>query len=168
MCSASPAIGSGGGSSTPSARIFVFQIRDQRLGFRGAAVLLQPARRFRQAAADPPDHRRADRADDHHPAPAVEPENRLRHQLPGQERDDRHGGEHDELVIGEGRAALALRHQLRHIGVDVDQFDAEADAGDEPPQIDAFRRILKRHDEGADRVPQQREGEDRAAAEAVG
>ena len=123
---------------------------------------------FRQIPADPPNNGGADRADDHDPAPAVESEDGLRHQLPGQERHHRHRGEHDELVIGEGRPALFLRHQFGHIGIDVHQFDAEPDAGNEPPQIDALRRVLKRHDEGADRIPKEREGEDRTAAVPVG
>ena len=131
-------------------------------------MLRQPARRLGQPAADPPDDERADRADDHDPAPAVEAEDGARHQMPGQERDDRHGRIHDELVVGEGGPALLLRHQLGDIGVDVDQFDAKADAGDKPPQDDRLRRRLKRHDQRADRVPEQREGEDRAAAKAVG
>jgi hypothetical protein len=36
------------------------------------------------------------------------------------------------------------------------------------PEIDRFRRGLKRQDEGANRIPEQREGEDRAATQTVG
>jgi CHASE2 domain-containing sensor protein len=144
------------------------QIGDDFFGLRAAPMLFEPARRFRQIPANPPDNGGADRADDHHPAPAVEPEDGPRHQLPGQERHHRHCGEHDELIVGEGRPELLLRHQFGHIGIDIHQLDPEPDAGNEPPQIDALRRILKRHDQGADRIPEQREGEDRAAAESIG
>ena len=41
-------------------------------------------------------------------------------------------------------------------------------AGDEAPQIDAQRRAARRHHQRRNRIPQQREGEDGAAAVAVG
>ena len=169
MCSASPATSCGGGSSAPvSARTW----RSKSSTMRSASAIRPCCASQRgdsgRPAADPPDHERADRADDHHPAPAVEAEDRSRHQMPGEERDDRHGRIHDALVVGEGGPALLLGHQLGQIGVDVHQLDAEADAGDEPPQIDGLRRRLKRHDQRAGGIPEQREGEDRAAAEAVG
>ena len=44
----------------------------------------EPARRFGQAQPDPPDQHGAGRADDDHPAPAVEPQDGLRHQYPCQ------------------------------------------------------------------------------------
>src|SRR6202044_3983365 len=65
-------------------------------------------------------------------------------------------------------AALLLRHELREISIDVDQFDAKPDAGNEPPKVDGFRRLLKRHNERADRVPQQRKRKDQTPSEAVG
>jgi hypothetical protein len=67
-------------------------------------------------------------------APAVEqPEGRPRHEQPGEERDQRHGQELQKLVIGIGAAAMAARHQLRNIGVDRHQLDADADPSDETP-----------------------------------
>ena len=77
-----PSTVSGGGSSLPvSARILSLQLGDDPFGLGDAAVLREPARRFRQAAPDPPDHDRADRADNDDPAPAVEAEDRHRHQV---------------------------------------------------------------------------------------
>ena len=84
-------------------------------------------------------HERADRADQHHPAPAVEPERRRA--APAARRAARRPArpmKHDALVEGEGRPRMLLRHQFRDIGVDGHQFDADADAGDEAPQIDAM------------------------------
>src|ERR1700730_2149262 len=64
---------------------------------------------------------------------------------------------------------MAARHQLRHIGVDRHQLDADADAGDRAPKIDAEAGAWKSHDRGRDRIPDQRKGEeDRPAAIAVG
>ena len=128
----------------------------------------QPARRLRQPESDEPDHDGADRADQHHPAPAVEAERRRRHQQPGDERHDRHGEELEELVVGERAAAMGQRHQLGDIGIDRDQLDADADAGDEAPQVDAETGGLERHDRGGDRVPDQREREDGSPAVLVG
>ena len=128
----------------------------------------KPARTFGHAQTYPPDEDRPQGADQHDPAPALEPERRDRHQLPRQERDHRHGHELDRLIVGEGAAAMRFRHQLREIGVDRDQLDADADAGDEAPEIEPEGIGLERHDDARDRVPQQRQREDRAPAEAVG
>ena len=58
-------------------------------------------------------------------------------------------------------------HQFGKIGVDGDQFDAHADAGDEAPQVEAKCMVLERHDDAGDGVPEQRVSEDGAAAETV-
>ena len=63
---------------------------------------------------------------------------------------------------------MRLRDQLGDVGVDRHQFDADADAGDEAPEVDGEARGLERHDRGGDRVPDQREGEDGAPAVLVG
>ena len=54
---------------------------------------------------------------------------------------------------------MGQRDQLGDVGVDRHQLDADADAGDEAPQIDAEAGVLERHDRGGDRVPDQGEGE---------
>ena len=58
--------------------------------------------------------------------------------------------------------------QLGDVGVDRHQLHADADAGDEAPQVDAEAGGLERHDQRAGAVPEQREGEDEAAAVGVG
>jgi hypothetical protein len=84
----------------------------------------------------------------------------LRHEQIGDQGDDRDRAEHDGLIEGKRPAAHRLRHQLGEIGVDRDQFDADADACDQPPQVDAPARVLKRHHECCGAVPQHRIGED--------
>ena len=74
----------------------------------------------------------------------------------------------DHLVVGKGAAAERFRHELREIGVDGDELDADADTGDEAPEIEPEGIGLERHDDARHRVPQQREREDRAPAEAIG
>ncbi len=64
-------------------------------------------------------------------------ERRDGHQQECEERHDRHGEELEELVVGEGAAAMRPRHQFGNVGVDRHQLDADADAGDEAPEIDA-------------------------------
>ena len=89
-----------------------------------------------------PDHHAGGGADQHHPAPAVEPVGRDRHQPPGEERDDGNGDEHHRLVDREGAAAHPARHQFGDVGVDGDDLDADADAGDEAPQQHARRTVV--------------------------
>ena len=60
------------------------------------------------------------------------------------------------------------RDQLRDEGVDRHQLHADADAGDEAPQVDAEAGGLERHDQRAGGVPEQGEGEDEAPAIGVG
>ena len=135
---------------------------------RGRCLLRQPARAFGDAQADPPNEDRAGCSEQHHPAPAVQPERSARNQQPRQQRDHRHGAKLDGLVDGEGAAAQVGRHKFGKIGVDSDQFDAHADAGDEAPEVESEDIVLERHDDAGDGVPEQRVGEDGAAAEAVG
>ena len=61
-----------------------------------------------------------------------------------------------------------MRDQFGHIGIDGHQLYADADAGDEPPEIDAEAGRLERHDGSGDRVPDQREGEHGAPPIVVG
>ena len=96
------------------------------------------------------------------------PNGAVRHQQVGEQGDDRHDGELDHLVVGEGAAADVLGHQLGDVGVDGDQLDADADAGDQAPEADAEAAGLERHDQRGGAVEQQREGEDRAPAVFVG
>ena len=131
-------------------------------------MLSEPARTFRNAPPDPPDQDRAARAEQHHPAPAIQAKRSARNQQPGEKRDHRHGAKLDGLIDRERAAAQVGRHQFRQIGVDGDQLDADADAGDEAPQVEAEDIVLERHDDARDGVPEQRVSEDGAAAETVG
>jgi hypothetical protein len=92
----------------------------------------------------------------------------MRHEQPSEEGDEWHRQELEELIEGISAAATAARHELGDIGIDRYQLDPDADPGDKAPQIDAEVRGLKRHDRGCDRIPDQREGEDRAASIAIG
>ena len=107
--------------------------------FRGAALLREPARAFRHAPANRPHHQRAERADDHHPAPAVDAERRLRHQPPRKQRDRRYGCVLHQMDESERAAAQTFRHEFADVGIDRHQFDAHADASDQPPQVDSRR-----------------------------
>ena len=111
---------------------------------------------------------RGERPDQHHPAPTLEPQWRGRHEHVGKERNDRHADEADRLVDGEGAPAQALGRELAQIGADRHHLDAKADAGDEAPEVEAGGVVLKRHHDVRRRIPEQRPGEDRPAAEAVG
>ena len=63
---------------------------------------------------------------------------------------------------------MGQRDEFGDIGVDGHQFDADADAGNEAPEIDGEARGLERHDGSRDRVPDQGEGEHGAATVLVG
>ena len=132
------------------------------------SLLGEPARAFRQGPPQEDDDRRGERPDQHHPAPALEPQGRGRHEHIGQEGNDRHADEADRLVDGEGAPAQALGRDLAQIGADRHHLDAKADAGDEAPEVEAGGVVLKRHHDVGGRIPEQRPGEDRPAAEAVG
>ena len=132
------------------------------------AALGEPARAFRQAEPQIDDDRRGQRPDQHHPAPALEPERRRRHQHIGEERDDRHADEADRLVDRKGASPNGLWRELAQIGADGHHLDAEADAGDEAPEIEAGGVALQRHHDVGRRVPEKRPGEDRPPAEPVG
>ncbi len=60
-----------------------------------------------------------------------------------------------------------LRREFRDVGVDGDDLDADADAPDEPPEINSEGCALQTHADARRRVPEQRDGEDRPPAEAV-
>ena len=79
----------------------------------------------------------------------------------------RHGAELNRLIERKGAAAERFRNKLGEIGVDGDELDADAYARDEAPQIEPEGIGLERHDDARDRVPQQRQREDRAPAERV-
>src|SRR5207248_1361461 len=70
----------------------------------------KPARRFRDAQANPPDHQRADRGNEHKPSPAGDAKRIARNQLPRQKGNKRHSAELHCLINCEGFAADALRH----------------------------------------------------------
>ncbi len=74
----------------------------------------------------------------------------------------------DGLIDGERAAAQVGRHQFGEIRVDGDQLHADADAGDEAPQVETEHVVLERHDDACGGVPKQRVSEDGAAAEPVG
>jgi hypothetical protein len=131
-------------------------------------LLREPARAFRQLAANPPDEQRAVRANQHDPAPAVEAERRVRHQQVREERDHRHRDEPDRLLARECAAADLLRHQLGDVRADRHHLDAEAETDDEAPEVQPAGRVLERHHDVGGRVPQQRPREDRTASEAIG
>ena len=132
------------------------------------SVLGEPARAFGQAAPQKDDDRRGQRPNQHHPAPALEPQGRGRHEQPGEERNHRHADEADRLVDGEGPPAEALGGKFAQIGANRHHLDAEADAGEQAPEIEAGGVVLQRHHHVRRRVPEKRPGEDRPAAEAVG
>ncbi len=128
----------------------------------------QPERALGQEQPEHPDDHAGGGADQHHPAPALDAVGRERHQPPGEEGDDRHGDEHDRLVHRKGASTNPARHQLGDVGIDGDDLDADADAGEEAPEQQAFRRGLAGHDHGCRGIAEQRIGEDRAAAKTVG
>jgi hypothetical protein len=91
----------------------------------------------------------------------------MRDELPAEQRHDRHGAKRNELVGGEGAAAFARGDQLRDVGVDRHQLDAQGNSGDEAPQIGAEAGGLEGQDQGGDRISDQRPDEDGASAEPV-
>ena len=147
--------GPGGGSGLPvSAATFASIARKAAVRLGEPAVPGEPARAFRQGPAQEHDDRRRERPDQHHPAPALDPERRRGHEHEGEKGDDRHAGEADRLVDGEGAAAHPLRREFAHIGADRHHLEAEADAGDEPPDVEAEGVGLQRHHDVGGRVPE--------------
>ena len=128
----------------------------------------EPARAFRQAAAQENHDRRRERADQHHPAPALDSERGRRHEDKGEKRYDRHAGEADRLIDRKRPPAHPLRREFAQVGADGDDLDAETDARDEPPEIEAEGVGLQRHHDVGRRIPEERPGEDRPPAVAVG
>ena len=81
LAGATGSSGPGGGSGLPySAATFASMRLEHAIRFGEAAVLGEPARAFRQAAAQEHDDRRGERADQHHPAPALDSERRRGHE----------------------------------------------------------------------------------------
>ena len=144
------------------------EVGDDPQSLVAPAVPGEPARAFRQAESHEPDDQRAGRADQHDRAPVVEAEGRGSLQAPGEQRANRHGEKHDELIEAERAPARLRGNQLGNIGVDRHQFDADADARDEPPDDEIEAIGLKRHDRRGDGVPNQRSREHAAAPEPVG
>ena len=110
----------------------------------------------------------AARADQHHPAPAVEAERRQRHEFIGEERDHRHAAEADRLRAGERPAAQTFRRHLAQVGADRHHLDAKPDPRDQAPDVEAEGVGLQRDDHVGGRVPEQRTDEDGAPPVAVG
>ncbi len=108
----------------------------QAIGLVDASLGGQPARTLRNACAQRPDHDRADRAEQHHPAPSRKTERRQRHELPGEQRHHRHGGEANALIQAERAAAQPRRDELDQVGVDGHELHAETHAGDESPEVE--------------------------------
>ncbi len=133
-------------------------------GFVEFSVRHQPARAFRQAAANEPHENRAQRSGQDHPAPALQAERLLRHQPPRKQRDGWQRGESHDLAEGNRAAAQLPRHQLSDVSVYRDQLDADAHARDHAPQDNSPRRVLERHHDRGGGVPQQRRCENQAAA----
>jgi hypothetical protein len=71
-------------------------------------------------------------------------------------------------LIAKGAATHPARHQLGDIGVDGDDLDADADAGEKPPQQHAAGCGLACHRHRRRGIAEQRPGEDRAPSEPVG
>ena len=88
-------------------------------------------------------------------------------ELPAQQCDYRHRAKRDELVGSEGATAFTRRDQLRDVGVDRHQLDAQGNSGDKAPQIGAEAGGLEGQDQGGDRISDQRPDEDGASAEPV-
>src|SRR5260370_205517 len=78
-------------------------------------------------------------------APALDPEGRRRHEHIGEKGGDRHADEADRLIDREGAAAKALRREFAQIGANGDDLDAEPDAANEPPEVEAEGVALQRH-----------------------
>ncbi len=91
------------------------EIAHHAVGGLELAFLREPARTFRQRAANPPDEQRAVRADHHDPAPAVDAERRARHERIGEKRDHRHGHEAVRLLAGERASANVLRREFTDV-----------------------------------------------------
>ena len=96
------------------------------------------------------------------------PNGAIGNEQPGDKRDHGHRHELNRRIIGERAAAQRSGHEFGDIGVDRHEFDADADARDKAPQIEAESIGLERHDDAGDRVPDQRIGEYRLASEPVG
>jgi len=58
--------------------------------------------------------------------------------------------------------------QLGQISADDDELDADADAGDETPEIEPERSRLESHDRVRHAIPEQRNREDGAAPVGIG
>ena len=137
------------------------------IGFFGAAVLLEPSGGFGNGAAKEPNENRSGSADEDDPAPAVETRQAAGNERGGDEGRDGYGEEADKLIEGEGCAAGVLGRQFGNVNADGDHLHAQADAGEEAPEVDGSGGGLKGHDEGAGGVPQEGKAEDGAAAEAI-
>jgi hypothetical protein len=68
----------------------------------------------------------------------------------------------------ERTAAQMFGDELAHVGIDGDQLHAHANACNQPPQVDRGRGGLQRHDQRCRGIPEQRDGEDGAAAIFIG
>jgi hypothetical protein len=82
------------------------------IGFGQTSLLREPTRAFRQRAPDPPHKQRSMRADQHDPTPAIETEQRTRHQQERQKRHHRHRREADRLLARKRAAANLFGHEL--------------------------------------------------------
>ncbi len=102
------------------------------------ALALEPARRLGQAAPHEPDQDRARGPDDHDPAPAVEAQDHVGDEQVRQHGDGRYRGQDDEDAERHVAPARVVRRQLRDVGVDSNQLDADADAGEEAPEVHRF------------------------------
>ncbi len=106
---------------------------------------------------------------DQQPAPAFDAQQLLFGHQPGPEqRGDRHPEEAEGVRVGDVPAADRARQELGEIGVDEDQFGAEAEAGEEAQRQQPLQVRGERAQQGEQRVRAQIHHEHPAPPEAVG
>ena len=138
------------------------------IGLSEAAMGLEPAWRFRQAALDQQHDEAAGGADRNYDSPAIDAERRQWHQHGGEEGRDRERGKDKDIGSGHIAAARRARRQLGDVAVIVDQLHADGEPGDEAGEIDRRRVAQEGNRELSDGVDNHRLYKDRAPADPVG
>ena len=92
----------------------------------------------------------------------------MRDQQVRNEGDNRHDAELHALIERKRSAPHVHGHEFGHIGVNGDQFHANADACDQAPQADAEAGGLESHDQRRRTIEQHGVGEDRPPAVFIG
>src|SRR5690348_10193840 len=91
-----------------------------------------------------------------------------RHEPSGEERDGWYGGERHRLAERDEPAAIGGGRDLRDVRIDRDDLHADADAREQPPDVDGERAARQRHEQRREGVEDERPRERRPPSELVG